>query len=313
MLCSVRSVCPSDRHFEEGAGNRQVKLFISWSGERSRAVAVALRDWLPLILHYVQPWVSATDIDAGQRWATEVGQQLNDSSFGVLCLTRDNLQSPWILFEAGALAKSIATGAVVPYLLDLEFSDVTGPLAQFQAKKADRIPTFELITAINHRATGPVPMERVQELFGMAWPRLQQILSQVPPANISAQPTRSQREVLEELVQVIRAVEQRTRVLESISPPVGREDAQVNVETSGGWEKTAKRLLYENQLLGAIKTVRAGTGLGLKESKDLVDSWKADLASAQALKHSNRIAAIKLVREATDLGIKDARDLVDSW
>ena len=32
-------------------------VFISWSGERSKALAVALRDWLPLVLHYVEPWV----------------------------------------------------------------------------------------------------------------------------------------------------------------------------------------------------------------------------------------------------------------
>ena len=159
-----------------------MRVFISWSGERSRVVGQALRDWLPLVLHYVQPWLSAADIDAGQRWATEVGQQLNDSTFGVLCLTRDNLQSPWILFEAGALAKSVAAGAVVPYLLDLEFSDITGPLAQFQAKKADEHSTLELVTAINNRAGQPIPSDRLEELFELTWPRLAKAFAHVPKA-----------------------------------------------------------------------------------------------------------------------------------
>lgn len=32
-----------------------MKVFISWSGERSQALAQALRDWLPLVLHFVEP------------------------------------------------------------------------------------------------------------------------------------------------------------------------------------------------------------------------------------------------------------------
>ena len=44
-----------------------MKLFISWSGKRSHMLASTLRDWLPLVLHYIQPWVSEGDIDAGGR------------------------------------------------------------------------------------------------------------------------------------------------------------------------------------------------------------------------------------------------------
>src|ERR1035437_9525759 len=193
-----------------------MRVFISWSGERSRHVGVALRDWLPLVLHFVKPWLSAIDIDAGQRWATEVGAQLNDSTFGILCLTRDNLQSPWMLFEAGALAKSVESGAVVPYLLDVDFSEVTGPLAQFQGKKADESSTFDLVKAINNRAQEPVPNERLAALFELAWLRLEETLSRTPQTTSTAQPLRQEREILEELVQVVRAVEQRTRVLDTI-------------------------------------------------------------------------------------------------
>jgi hypothetical protein len=157
-----------------------MKVFLSWSGERSKVVALALRDWLPLVLHYAKAWLSATDIDAGQRWSSEVGQELSESNFGILCLTRDNLQSAWILFEAGALAKSLASGAVVPYLLDIVFSDISGPLAQFQAKKCDEASTLDLIKAINNRAKEPVPNERLEDLFALVWPRFEEALSNVP-------------------------------------------------------------------------------------------------------------------------------------
>jgi hypothetical protein len=57
-----------------------VRVFISWSGERSKTLAIAMRDWLPLVLHYIEPWLSEADIGAGQRWAHPIAQQLSDTN-----------------------------------------------------------------------------------------------------------------------------------------------------------------------------------------------------------------------------------------
>lgn len=100
-----------------------MRVFIRWSGERSRTVAQSLRDWLPLVLHYVVPWLSEADVEAGERWAQSVATELAASNFGIVCVTSENVSSPWILFEAGALTKSLETSRVIPLLLDLEFSD----------------------------------------------------------------------------------------------------------------------------------------------------------------------------------------------
>jgi hypothetical protein len=53
-----------------------MKVFISWSGTRSKELANALRDWLPLALSYVKPWVSDKDIGAGDRWAQSIAGEL---------------------------------------------------------------------------------------------------------------------------------------------------------------------------------------------------------------------------------------------
>ena len=37
-------------------------IFVSWAGRESQAIALILRDWLPRVLPYVRPWVSAEDI-----------------------------------------------------------------------------------------------------------------------------------------------------------------------------------------------------------------------------------------------------------
>jgi hypothetical protein len=84
-----------------------MKIFISWSGPRSEALATALREWFPLVLHYVDPWLSKADIQVGERWGVEVAKELESCNFGVICVTKDNVNAPWILFEAGALAKSM--------------------------------------------------------------------------------------------------------------------------------------------------------------------------------------------------------------
>jgi len=114
-----------------------VKLFVSWSGERSQALAQSLRDWLVLVLHFVEPWLSQSDFEPGERWASEVSKELEASNFGVICVPSENTVSPWIVFEAGALAKSLQQGRVTPLLFGVEFNDISGPLAQFQAKKID--------------------------------------------------------------------------------------------------------------------------------------------------------------------------------
>src|SRR5438309_2275444 len=61
-----------------------MKVFISWSGERSHALAMALRDWLPLVLHYVEPWLSEADVAAGDRLAQAVAKELESSNFGII-------------------------------------------------------------------------------------------------------------------------------------------------------------------------------------------------------------------------------------
>lgn len=39
-----------------------MKVFLSWSGEKSRAVAEALREWLPYINPEIEPSMSDSDI-----------------------------------------------------------------------------------------------------------------------------------------------------------------------------------------------------------------------------------------------------------
>jgi hypothetical protein len=193
-----------------------MKVFLSWSGQRSKSVAHALRDWMPFVLHYVRPWLSQQDIAAGDRWSVEVGSELSESNFGIICLTPENLTAPWILFEAGAISKSFATGAVCPYLYDVDFSAIVGPLSQFQGKKADYQSTKELLVSINAKSSTPIEPSRLDKLYHTFWPDLEEMLANIPDPNLEARQLRPQAEILEELVEAVRSLEARFRQNETV-------------------------------------------------------------------------------------------------
>lgn len=188
-----------------------MKIFISWSATRSQALATAINDWLKPILHFAEPWLSTSDIQSGDRWGNELAKKLQDTNFGILCVTSDNLNAPWLLFEAGALAKSIDDGRVIPLLLDLEKSDLSGPLTQFQAEKADKEGVRKLAESLNKVASNPITPETLTTLFDALWPKLEEKISAIPSSGSSPKKLRPQTEVLEELVAGVRSVEMRVR------------------------------------------------------------------------------------------------------
>jgi TIR domain len=128
-----------------------VKVFISWSGEKSKAVAQALNDWIPDVLQYVTPFMSDAGIDAGARPLDEIEQELGKAKFGIICVTSDNFESPWLNFEAGAISKTLdlEPTRVAPLLVDLETNDVNTPLKQFQMKALDKQGVYAVIRSIN--------------------------------------------------------------------------------------------------------------------------------------------------------------------
>lgn len=149
-----------------------MKVFLIWSGHDSKVVASALKSWLPDVLQNVEVWMSEHDIKAGMRWGDELGKQLENSNFGIICLTSENLSSPWLLFEAGSLAKAVESSRVVPYRIDVGTRDVKFPLAQFQSVAADKKGTLKLLESINEAMEVPMSRHKLHRLFQKWWPDL---------------------------------------------------------------------------------------------------------------------------------------------
>lgn len=103
-----------------------MKVFLSWSGERSRLVAEFLSDWIKYVLHSTDPWLSTRDIDRGSIWFEELTKHLSKTNFGIILLTKSNFDKPWILFESGALSKGLSFNKICVFLIDLNSSEISG-------------------------------------------------------------------------------------------------------------------------------------------------------------------------------------------
>ena len=138
----------------------------------------ALRDWLPNVIQTIEPWLSSEDIPYGDRWQGVISTALEEVRAGIICLTRENLGAIWLTFEAGALAK--ANTLVCPYLLDVEPSEVEGPLTQFQCARADREDTRRLVLTLNQcSGSFSVPERVLDRAFELHWPSLEARLGKI--------------------------------------------------------------------------------------------------------------------------------------
>jgi hypothetical protein len=180
-----------------------MKLFVSWSGDRSKAVASALKSWLPFVFQGIQVWMSDHDIHAGARWGTELEKMLGECQLGVICLTPESLQSRWLTFEAGALSTAMTGSRVIPYLFQLRSAEISPPLSQFQDVIADKEGTFKLVRSINNaRDKEALDEQMLSETFEHWWRDLEGKLKAVP--RIVETQIRSDREILEEILDLMR-------------------------------------------------------------------------------------------------------------
>jgi TIR domain len=161
-----------------------MKVFISWSDKTSQRVAEALGDWLPYVLQAIEPFISSGDIDKGERWGDELNNQLAQTSYGIICLTRHNIHAAWMNFEAGALSKAIPRSRVSPFLFHVESDRVTGPLQQFQHTyygsdgTSNQNDVLKLVLSLNDALAEAqrVPPERLKTEFHKWWDDLEKSL-----------------------------------------------------------------------------------------------------------------------------------------
>jgi hypothetical protein len=185
-----------------------MKLFLSWSGEESKQIAEFLSEWLEQVLQAVDTWMSS-EIDKGKRWSAEISSKLEESKVCIICLTQDNLDSPWIHFEAGAISKT-SDAFVCTFLFDITPTTVKQPLSQFQATKFEKADVLKLVKSINSKLSeiGEKSLKEVnlENIFSIFWPKLEEKLKGVSKTVNAKNVIRSDRELIEESLELLRSI-----------------------------------------------------------------------------------------------------------
>lgn len=98
------------------------KIFISWSGDNSKRIAIELKNTLEKGIFNgtgLECFVSDVDIGSGDDWWYKIKKELKKCKLGIVCITKENLKAPWIFFESGAMiARDLK---VIPLLFNCDF------------------------------------------------------------------------------------------------------------------------------------------------------------------------------------------------
>ncbi|MGN1305005.1 MAG: toll/interleukin-1 receptor domain-containing protein [Oscillospiraceae bacterium] len=133
----------------------KTKVFISWSGKETKSFKVAkkLCEWLPIILQSTEPFMS-DNIAAGTDFISQIMSNLSSAKVGIICITKENVTSPWLNFEAGALSNVVIAnqGVAIPILIGMttdELSKCSSPIKNFQAVEFNESGINKMLSSVN--------------------------------------------------------------------------------------------------------------------------------------------------------------------
>jgi hypothetical protein len=193
-------------------------VFLSWSGDASKELAMTLSGWIPDVIQTVKPWFSPEDIAKGQFWLPAITTALKESKFGICCLTPGNVNSSWMAFEAGAMvAYQGDKERVSPVLLGLKPAEATGPYASLQHTQLNVEELKKLMLSINKVIEAPLEESRVRRYVDEAWPKLERAAKKLEQMITPADKAKAQRKDSELLAEVLDLVRAQGQVLSSMA------------------------------------------------------------------------------------------------
>ncbi|MFT3908553.1 MAG: hypothetical protein QM737_03960 [Ferruginibacter sp.] len=193
-----------------------MKVFLSWSGERSHNVGKLFNEWLPQVLQYTKPWLSSRDIDAGSIWDIELQKSLETTNVGIVCLTKENKEKPWILFESGALSKGLTLSRVFTFLIDLRTDDLlSNPLSKFNHTINTKDSLLKLLQSINKIADEKTALsdDVLKRVFEKNYKDFENELLSILKDDIKIEnkPVGREEALLTEILQTVREIDKNVR------------------------------------------------------------------------------------------------------
>lgn len=121
-------------------------------------------------------------------------------------MTPSALTAPWVLFEAGAIAKDPDKTYACTLLIDVKIEDVRDPLSQFTATPAhDREEMLKLVKTLNDALQAEKrPDDQVKKSFDKWWPDLEEQFKNLPADEPTKTLHRDERDILAEILTLTR-------------------------------------------------------------------------------------------------------------
>jgi len=190
-----------------------MKIFLSWSGNRSKYIASCLNKWIPNMVPHMNIWFSEKDIQKGKIWFEEIQKALTDDETvcSLLCLTPENIHSDWINFEAGCFLGKIGHGGIFTLLYEVKAEDITFPLAAFQKTSLKKKDFKKMIQTLNKSSgLNKIKNNQLDYLFSNAWKELEKELKKVPKSESPEKipDKRSDSEIIREVLATVRSMKE---------------------------------------------------------------------------------------------------------
>ncbi|ADG14247.1 hypothetical protein BC1002_0139 [Paraburkholderia atlantica] len=195
-------------------------VFISWSSSVTRKIAGAFSEFLELVIHRSKPWYS-DETPAGAQWSPLISERLGKSKVGVTFVTQANKESPWLMFEAGAVAKGVPDNRVCVVLVDLKNEDIQPPLSQFLTTPLDEEGIFRVLQTINEALDeDKFNDEMLRRVMKAHWAEFDAKVKQICADEPSTpDEPRAERDMIVEILQTVRVLDQQMRAAtEAVTP-----------------------------------------------------------------------------------------------
>jgi hypothetical protein len=186
-----------------------MKVFMSWSGDRGKRIGELVAAWLPSVIQAAKPFFSPNDIEKGDAWLVALTEELAEADVAIIILTKENLERPWILFEAGSAYTKLNRRRACPVLFDLGPSDLKPPLSLLQTTLFEQSDMLKLCKTINGIAgDGAIHEQILEKAFSLMWPEFyNNVMECLKDSNSNnRKPRRQDREVLDEILAIVRQI-----------------------------------------------------------------------------------------------------------
>lgn len=116
-----------------------MKICIIWAGETGHQFAIILFEWIISLLREIERYcplknreiLISPEIRELSAFLKFFENQLIVTDYGILCYTEENIDSPWITYQAGVVASNHGA-RIVPIILNINRSWLPEPIRLFQ-------------------------------------------------------------------------------------------------------------------------------------------------------------------------------------